>query len=60
MSGRGILCSVFREATTAVENHQSARRRWAKELALWRVALAFGFVFEVDEFLAAVRSVPRG
>jgi hypothetical protein len=56
MSGRGILCSAFRDATTAVENKESARQQWAKELALWRVALAFGFVFDVDEFLAAVAS----
>jgi hypothetical protein len=60
MSGRAILCSAFRDATTAVENKESARRQWAKELGLWRVALAFGFVFEVDEFLAAAQSVPRG
>jgi hypothetical protein len=55
MSGRGILCSAFRDATTAVENKDSARQQWAKELGLWRVALAFGFVFDVDEFLAASR-----
>ncbi|MCX7425105.1 MAG: hypothetical protein NTW96_05685 [Planctomycetia bacterium] len=55
MSGAGILCSAFRDATTAVENKDSARRQWAKELGLWRVALAFGFVFDVDEFLAAAR-----
>lgn len=58
MSGRGLLCSAFRDATTAVENKESARQQWAKELALWRVALAFGFVFDVDEFLAAVRGAP--
>lgn len=60
MSGRGFLCSAFRDATTAVENKESARRQWAKELGLWRVALAFGFVFDVDEFLAAVGTASRG
>jgi hypothetical protein len=60
MSGRGFLCSAFRDATTAVENKESADRQWAKELGLWRVALAFGFVFDVDEFLAAVRSAAGG
>lgn len=25
-----------------------------KEEALWRVALAFGFVFDVDDFIAAL------
>ncbi len=59
MSGRGLLCSAFRDATTAVENKESARRQWAKELGLWRVALAFGFVFDVDDFLAALASAQR-
>jgi hypothetical protein len=59
MSGRGIMCSAFRQATTAVENKESARKQWAKELALWRVALAFGFVFDVDDFVAALRRTRR-
>ena len=58
MSPRGVMCSAFRQATTAVENKQSARREWAKELGLWRVALAFGFVYDVDDFLAAIRGAP--
>lgn len=52
MSRHGVMCSVFREAVTAVENRESARQEWCKQLALWRVALAFGFVFEMDSFLA--------
>lgn len=51
MSTRGFLCSTIREATTAVENAESARTEQAKALALWRVALAFGFVFDLAEFL---------
>lgn len=51
MSRRGILCSAFRQAVTAVENKETARHEWCKQIALWRVALAFGFVFDVDEFL---------
>jgi hypothetical protein len=31
-----------------------------KELALWRVALAWGFVFDVDDLIAALASCPRG
>jgi len=54
MQARGLLCSVFREATTAVENKETARQELAKELGLWRVALAFGFVFDVDDFLNAL------
>jgi hypothetical protein len=55
MSRRGLMCSAFRQAVTAVENKETARRQLAKELALWRVSLAFGFVFDVDDFLAAIR-----
>ncbi|MDW8320265.1 MAG: hypothetical protein RMM08_02785 [Armatimonadota bacterium] len=51
MSQRGIMCSVFRQAVTAVENRETARQELCKQIALWRVALAFGFVFDVDEFL---------
>lgn len=54
MQKYGVMCSAFRDATTAVENKHSARGEWAKELALWRVALAFGFVFEVEPFIDAV------
>ncbi|MCU0963421.1 MAG: hypothetical protein MUF48_25295 [Pirellulaceae bacterium] len=49
MSQHGVMCSTIRQATTAVENRESARQQWAKELALWRVALAWGFVFDVDD-----------
>ena len=42
------------QAVTAVENRETAREEWCKEIALWRVALAFGFVFDVDDLIAAV------
>lgn len=51
----GIMCSAFRQATTAVENKDTARNQMCKEIALWRVALAYGFVFDVDDFIAALR-----
>ena len=54
MSRRGVMCSAFRQATTAVENKETARQELCKETALWRVALAFGFVFDVDKFIAAL------
>jgi hypothetical protein len=60
MSARGVMCSAFRQATTAVENKESARKQLCKELALWRVALAFGFVFDVDDFLAALQRSGSG
>lgn len=54
MSRRGLLCSAFRDAVTAVENRESARHEGHKEEALWRVALAFGFVFDTDDFIRAL------
>lgn len=54
MSRHGIMCSAIRQGVTAVENRESARLELQKEFALWRVALAFGFVFDLDDFLAAL------
>lgn len=59
MSGRGILCSAIRQAVTAVENRETARDETGKELGLWRVALAFGFVFDLDDILALLRPVGK-
>jgi hypothetical protein len=55
MSKRGVMCSAFRQAVTAVENRETARRELCKELGLWRVALAFGFILDVDDFVAALK-----
>jgi hypothetical protein len=57
MSQRGFLCSTIRQATTAVENRETARTETAKEIALWRVALAFGFVFDLDDVLGQLRKI---
>ena len=51
MSRRGFLCSAVREATTAVENGFSARDEWAKQLALWNIALSFGFVYDQTDLI---------
>ncbi|MCC7192477.1 MAG: hypothetical protein IT444_06800 [Phycisphaeraceae bacterium] len=56
MSSRSIMCSTIRQAVTAVENKETARREVCKEIALWRVALAFGFVFDDHEFIRAVKA----
>lgn len=56
MSRLGILCSTIRQAVTAIENRETARGEQAKELALWRVALLYGFVFDVDDFITGIRS----
>jgi nicotinamidase-related amidase len=54
MSARGFMCSVFRDATTAVENRQTARAELNKQEGLWRVALAFGFVLDTHDFIEAL------
>ena len=55
MNRRGVMCSVFRQAVTAVENKESARTEAHKAEALWRIALAFGFIFDVDQFVARLQ-----
>lgn len=57
MSRRGVMCSTIREATTAVENRETAREQLCKQIALWRVALAFGYVFDLADFLAALGNI---
>jgi len=58
MSKHGIMCSALRQAVTAVENKETAREELCKQIGLWRVALAFGYVFDVDDFVRAI-SRPR-
>lgn len=57
MSQRGLMCSAIRQAVTAVENKETARRELCKEVGLWRVALAFGFVFDLNDFVTAITGV---
>lgn len=57
MARHGCLCSTIREATTAVENRETAREEREKQQALWRVALEFGFVFALDDFLRALSKI---
>jgi len=54
MSRRGFMCSTIPEAVTAVENKETARVELAKQLALWRVSVEFGFVFDLDDFVAGL------
>ena len=59
MARHGCLCSTIREATTAVENRETARQELEKAQALWRVALEFGFVFSLEDFTAALSKMSR-
>jgi hypothetical protein len=54
MNHRGLMCSAIRQAVTAVENRETAREEICKEVGLWRVALAFGFVFDAEDFIEAL------
>jgi len=54
MARHGCLCSTIAEATTAVENAATAREQREKQQALWRVAVEFGFVFALDDFVTAL------
>ena len=56
MARHGCLCSTIAEATTAVENRETAREEREKAQALWRVSLEFGFVFHLPDFLQALNS----
>ena len=59
LARRGCLCSTIREAVTAVENRETAREEREKQQALWRVAVEFGFVFALDDFLHALSDHAR-
>lgn len=55
MSRHGMMCSAIRQAVTAIECKETARDELGKQIAMWRVGLLFGFVFELDDFLAALK-----
>lgn len=56
MSAHGVLCSTLSDAVTAIEHKESAREEWAKKIALWRVAVLYGFVFQTASFCAALNA----
>lgn len=57
MHRHGVLCSVIRDATTAVEIRETARSELAKELGLWRVSVQFGYVFESRDLINALNAI---
>ncbi|MDY3070673.1 MAG: hypothetical protein SOW68_00190, partial [Eubacteriales bacterium] len=56
MSRRGILCSIVRDLTTAVENRESCAAESHKEYGRWAYALWGGFVFDSGELSAALNA----
>ena len=49
MSRRGVICSIVRDLTTAVENRESCRTESHKEYGLWAFSLWGGFVFDRED-----------
>ncbi len=49
MSRHGLMCSIVRDLTTAVENKESCAEERFKEYGLWSFSLWGGFVFEQAE-----------
>lgn len=60
MNRRGIMCSAIRQAVTAIECKETARGELAKEIALWRVAVMFGFVFDAPDLIKALEETRYG
>jgi len=56
MVRRGMMCSTIRQAVTAIENKETARNELAKELGLWFVSIISGFVYDIDDFIKALKT----
>ncbi|RKN84047.1 hypothetical protein [Paenibacillus ginsengarvi] len=56
MQREGYMCSAIRQAVTAIENKETARAETAKEIALWQVALLYGFVYDAGDLAAALNA----
>ena len=57
MHNRGFLCSAIRQAVTAVENKESARKESNKEHGLWVTAVQNGFVYDLDDFMTMLDKI---
>jgi len=57
MRRHGMLCSVIREATTAIENRETVVEERARDVAIWNVALTYGFVFGRDDVVTWLHSL---
>lgn len=55
MSRHGVICSIVRDLTTAVENKESCREERHKEYGLWAFSLWGGFVFDRQDLLDAMK-----
>jgi len=57
MRRHGLICSTIRDATTAVENRETAREEREKQQGLWRFSLESGFIFDSRDFIAALARI---
>lgn len=55
MSRYGLLCSVIPQAVSAVENAESSAGQGHKEEALWRVSVGFGYVYDIEPLMNALK-----
>lgn len=54
MTRLGYACSIIRDATTAAEYRETARAELAKQIALCKVSVTSGYVFESADLIAAL------
>lgn len=56
MSRHGYLCSAVPGGCVAIENREAAEAEANLEYALWKTAVMFGYVFDLDELTEALRA----
>jgi len=54
MTRLGYACSIIRDATTAAEYRETARAQLAKQIALCKVSVTSGYVFDSADLIAAL------
>jgi len=54
MGRYGFICSTIRQATTAIEHKGTTKTETAKQIALWRVGLMYGLVYEDEDFIKGI------
>jgi len=54
MTRLGYACSIIRDATTAAEYRETVRAELAKQIALCKVSVTSGYVFESADLIAAL------
>lgn len=50
MARLGYVCSTVRQATTAIENRETAETEQGKEMALWLISIMYGAIYDLEDF----------